>query len=187
MNDLTVTAGTVMAERTYGTLTLSLVTAKGGFTVAARSGMIRHDELTKGFADKSGAREFWGRVAYLALAQMSAAQIVEKMAADQPAAHTAAPAETPSARIADLYGTRQAQVRPTMAGAHLADLTGPQLAALTAHRDGVVHLQPGISRPTLKALARKGLGVLLHEAGMGRRKVIEAIRLNQRGLNAVVA
>lgn len=175
MQEVTSTAGTVIAERTYGTMTLSLSTATGGFTVTARSGMNRHDELTKGFKSKDTARDYWARVAYLAQAQMSAAQIVEKLAADQPA--TTAPAAPQPARIADIYGVRKAQVRPTMAGAHLKPLTGPQQAALATAVNGVVAHQPGVSKPTLTALVRKGYGVAVYRAGLGRRRVIEAVQL----------
>jgi hypothetical protein len=170
-------AGTVIAERTYGTLTLSLTTAIGGFTVAARSGMIRHDELTKGFENKDAAREFWGRVAYLAQAQMSAAQIIEKLTADSSYEWNAPAPVEPAARIADIYGVRRTQVRPTMAGAHLTPLSAPQQAALQTAVNGQVSLQPGISRPTLRALVRKGYGEAIWQAGLGRRQVIEAVRL----------
>ena len=80
-------------------------------------------------------------------------------------------------------GTRR-QVRPTMAGAHLAKLTPAGQRALNAHRNGVVYPGEGISRATLHALARQGYGELTFE---GRRRRIASIVLNKRGMAAVKA
>ncbi|HEX8348010.1 MAG TPA: hypothetical protein VF657_25255 [Actinoplanes sp.] len=38
------------------------------------------------------------------------------------------------------------------------------------------------TRPTLRALARKGFGQLNYQPGLGRRRVIESLTLNARGL-----
>ena len=37
------------------------------------------------------------------------------------------------------------------------------------------------ARPTLRALARKGFGTLNYQSGLGRRKVVESLTLNDRG------
>jgi hypothetical protein len=71
------------------------------------------------------------------------------------------------------------QPRPTMAGAHLADVSDPQRRALNTHRDGVIFTGPGVGAATLKSLARKGYGRLTFE---GRRYRIVALVLNDRGL-----
>ena len=76
--------------------------------------------------------------------------------------------QTPAASLAVLaeQGT-PAQVRPTMAGAHLADVTDPQHRALaTAATLGRVQRgRGGESVATLKALARKGLVQLVMRPG----------------------
>ncbi|MER7166793.1 hypothetical protein ABT336_12115 [Micromonospora sp. NPDC000207] len=76
------------------------------------------------------------------------------------------------------------QVRPTMAGAHLTKLSAPQQRAINSHRDGVVHVGDGVTAATLRALARKGFGVLTFE---GTRKRVVSLTLNKNGLNAVKA
>lgn len=70
------------------------------------------------------------------------------------------------------------QPRPTMAGAHLAPPTPVQIAAARQHRDGVIYPDANITRPTLKALARKGYGTVRYA---GTRKQIVALDLNSRG------
>ena len=93
-----------------------------------------------------------------------------------------------AADVADIMATSRGfrdyahptrQVRPTMAGAHLADVTTPQQRALAAQQDGIIWVGPGIGGPTLKAMARKGLGRLTYE---GSRYRIVALILNARGL-----
>jgi 3,4-dihydroxy-2-butanone 4-phosphate synthase len=66
---------------------------------------------------------------------------------------------------------KPAQVPPTLAGAHLSDVTDPQHRALrTAAETGVIERggPTGASVTTLKAMARKGL-VRLHMVSGGRR------------------
>ncbi|MEU3452264.1 hypothetical protein ABZ671_01275 [Micromonospora sp. NPDC006766] len=74
------------------------------------------------------------------------------------------------------------QVRPTMAGAHLADLTDAGQRAINRHRDGIVRPGGGISRSTLNALERQGYGTLTY---VGRSARIDYLTLNRRGLAAV--
>lgn len=76
------------------------------------------------------------------------------------------------------------QVRPTMAGAHLAPLTPAGQRAINAHRNGLVHPGNGITRPTLRSLARKGYGTLTYR---GRTAEITGLILNKRGMCAVKA
>ncbi|MEV5819369.1 hypothetical protein AB0L22_09350 [Micromonospora haikouensis] len=76
------------------------------------------------------------------------------------------------------------QVRPTMAGAHLTPLTGPQQRALNTHNAGTVHVGDGITAATLRALDRKGYGVLVFE---GRRQRVVSLTLTKRGMAAVKA
>ncbi|WP_033338902.1 hypothetical protein [Catenuloplanes japonicus] len=126
-------AGTVIAERTYGTLTLSLTTAIDGFTVNARSGMNRHDELTKGFGAIPAARDYWGRVAYLAQAQMPASQIIEKLGQADGSYEWNAPAPAPvepAATLADFAVDRGRQVPVRRSGAHTKPPTPATIRAL---------------------------------------------------------
>lgn len=74
------------------------------------------------------------------------------------------------------------QVRPTLAGAHLTELTPPQHRAINAHRDGRIYAGQGHSQPTLKALDRKGYGTAVFE---GRRRRIAYVVLTARGLAEV--
>lgn len=75
------------------------------------------------------------------------------------------------------------QVRPTMAGAHLADLTeAQQNAIVTARRnDGIVQRSRAYPLPVLRALARKGFGTLNYAANAGKRRIVESLTLNGRG------
>jgi hypothetical protein len=81
------------------------------------------------------------------------------------------------------------QVRPTLAHAHLAPLTAPQRKAL---RDGARNTRNVVyvgqaTRATLSALSRKGCGTLNYLPGMGLRRVIDSLTLNQRGLDYAAA
>jgi hypothetical protein len=75
------------------------------------------------------------------------------------------------------------QVRGTIAGAHLADITDPQQNTIdvAAALDGTVRRSKAHPLPVLRALARKGFGTLNYEAGRARRKVVESLTLNSRG------
>jgi hypothetical protein len=75
------------------------------------------------------------------------------------------------------------QVRPTMAGAHLADLTEPQQDAIAAaqRNAGTVLRSGDHPLPVLRALARKGFARLDYAANVGRRKVVESATLTARG------
>jgi hypothetical protein len=92
------------------------------------------------------------------------------------------------AAVADILDTVPAggpvQVRPTMAHAHLAPLADAQLRATSVADESANHTvyvgQAG--RATLRAIARKGYGTLGYQPGLGRRKVIESLTLNERGL-----
>lgn len=98
---------------------------------------------------------------------------------DHPATTCPACATTGLAATVPTTGTRP--VRPTMAGAHRAPLSGPQIRALNSHRHGVVVPGDDIQRSTLNALARKGYGQPRYD---GNRKKIVALDLNTRGLTA---
>ena len=93
--------------------------------------------------------------------------------------------EHPAPALAELAAAGSyRQVRPTMAGAHLADISPAGQRAINSHRNGVVYAGEGVARTTLNALARKGFGTLVFE---GRRRRITALTLNKRGMAAVKA
>lgn len=93
------------------------------------------------------------------------------------------PWSKPSKALTDTVPTTTPrQVRPTMAGAHLAPPSAPMLAAINTHRDGIVYPGPGVRPATLNALDRKGYGLVRYE---GARKRIVALVLNGRGLALV--
>jgi hypothetical protein len=92
-------------------------------------------------------------------------------------------AERP-ATIAEVLPTgTHRQVRPTMAGAQLADVTEPQarILAVAYAMGGTVRRSKDATDPQLRALARKGLVTLNYEAGRGLRKVVESATLTGRG------
>ena len=75
------------------------------------------------------------------------------------------------------------EIRPTMAGAQLADLTPAQLRTIAkaAANGGTIHAGGDITRPMLKALDRKGYGVIGYEPRSDRRKIVDSLTLNDRG------
>ena len=150
-DSLSYTAGRV-------TITLQFV-REGAYTVTTYQGTYRVEDNCGSYPTEHIARS----VARLY------AEIAKAEAEQTPAASLAVLAEqTPAASLAVLaeQGT-PAQVRPTMAGAHLADVTDPQHRALaTAATLGRVQRgRGGESVATLKALARKGLVQLVMRPG----------------------
>jgi hypothetical protein len=101
------------------------------------------------------------------------------------------PAELALAAVKSLLDSAPAgeerQVRATMAGAHPGPLADAQMRALQVaadRNDRTVYVgQAG--RPTLRALARRNYGTLNYQPGLGRRKVIESLTLNDRGIRQV--
>lgn len=75
------------------------------------------------------------------------------------------------------------QVRGTIAGAHLADLSEPQrfVIDVAAKTGGTVRRGKSFPLPVLRAVARKGFGTLNYAANAGRRRVVESLTLNSRG------
>lgn len=79
---------------------------------------------------------------------------------------------------------RQPQVTRSRSGVEHKPLTAPMQRAVNNHLNGVVYPGGDITRATLRALARRGLGVL-HFGG--RRKLIVSLELTKQGVNAVKA
>lgn len=90
------------------------------------------------------------------------------------------------AAFADLaaHGSHR-QVRPTMAGAHLAPLSAAQTRIISTHRDGIVYAGDGVRWTVLQSIVRKGYATV--NAYQPGGKKISSIRLNKRGHNAVKA
>jgi hypothetical protein len=60
----------------------------------------------------------------------------------------------------------------------------PPFAAFAIRPDRTVY--PGqVTRPALRALARKGYGRINYQPCLGRRRVVESLTLNDRGLTAI--
>ncbi|GGM27745.1 hypothetical protein GCM10011608_10700 [Micromonospora sonchi] len=142
------------------TITLQYVRA-GAYTVTVYQGTLRVEDNCGSYPTEGEARLIARGYAHMYKAE----------------------ADTTPVTLADLakQGTHR-QVRPTMAGAHLAPLSGPQQRALDSHTDGVVFVGDGITAATLRSLDRKGYGKVAFE---GRRKRVVSLVLNGRGLAAV--
>jgi hypothetical protein len=110
-------------------------------------------------------------------------ELVDSLKADMDAdrAQRVAAYEREQAAVADIMATPYRRVRNTRTQVFRQPLNAVQTAAVRSHRNGVVHLGDGITRPTLVALADKGVGDLNYQPGLGRRKVVESLTLNGAG------
>lgn len=162
---------------TYGHLTIAYRRLTYTWTVTVYAGPTRIDELCGAWDNAQAAYREAQRIALAAHHGTK----VEQIAADKPS-------ELALAAVKDLLDTVPAgehrQVRPTVAHAHLAALTGPQRNAIRAAARNSRHtVYVGqATRATLSALSRKGFGNLNYLPGLGRRKVIDSLTLNHRGL-----
>lgn len=167
---------------TYGHLTITYRRLTFSWTVTVYAGPTRIDELCGAWDNAQAAYREAQRIA---LAAHNGVRIHDIIAAK--------PSELALAAVRELLDTVPAgetrQVRPTMAHAHLAPLASAQVRAIRAgvrRSDRTVHTGDA-TRATLRALARKGYGTLNYQPGLGRRKVIESLTLNARGLAAAQA
>lgn len=82
---------------------------------------------------------------------------------------------------------RHRQIRPTLAGAHLANPSDPAQRVLrAAHANGgTIARSKAATVVQLQALARKGLVTLNYQSGTGRRRVVESATLTESGIKAV--
>jgi hypothetical protein len=162
---------------TYGKLIVTYTRTKFTWTVTVYQGTLRINELCSAWDEASPAFREAQRIATAAFAGETVEQIV-----------AAKPSNLVLAAVASILDTvpggEHRQVRPTMAHAHLAPLADPQLRAIRIAGDSANRtVYAGqATRATLQALARKGYGTLNFENGLGRRKVIESLTLNDRGL-----
>jgi hypothetical protein len=163
---------------TYGSLTITYRRLTYTWTVTVYAGPTRIDELCGAWDNAQAAYREAQRIA---LAAHNGTK-VEQIAAEKPS-------ELALAAVRELLDTVPAgehrQVRPTMAHAHLAPLEPAQRRAIrTAAGNPRKTVCAGeVTRPTLRALARKGYGTLNYLPGLGCRRVIESLTLNQRGLD----
>lgn len=79
-------------------------------------------------------------------------------------------------------GNNFRKVRLTRTHVFVKPLSDPQTTAIRNHRDGVIRLGNGVTRPMLAALADKNFGTLNYQPNMGARKVIASLTLNTAGL-----
>jgi hypothetical protein len=162
---------------TYGHLTVEYRRLRWTWTVTVYQRTLRIDELCQTFDNAHAAYREAQRIARAA----HEGQTVAEIAATKPGEMVLAAVKS----ILDTVPTGEhRQVRPTMAGAHLADLEPAQLKAiqLAAGNTRRTVYVGQVTRPTLRALARKGYGTLNHQPGMGRRQVIDSLTLNARGI-----
>jgi len=175
---------TTQVARTYGNLTITAQrTIDGGYSLnvyAATSGH-RYDNLAYSSPDWAAFMARINHIRNLAAQGLTGDQIADRI--NQPARQAVDDAEqivTNALNELAAIGNHR-HIRPTMAGAHLANLTAPQQRALAAQHDGIITPGPGINRSTLNALDRKGYGTVVYT---GARKRISHLVLNARGLRA---
>lgn len=162
---------------TYGHLSITYRRLTYTWTVTVYAGPTRINELCGTWDNAPAAYREAQRIARAAHQGVKVHQIIAEK-----------PSELALAAVKELLDTVPAgehrQVRPTMAHAHLAAVTDPQRNAIrTAARNPRHTVYVGqATRATLSALSRKGFGDLNFEPGLGRRKVIDSLTLNGRGL-----
>jgi len=167
---------------TYGMLTITYRRLTFTWTVTVYAGPTRINELCGTWDRAEPAYREAQRIARAAHAGVKADQIIAEK-----------PSELALAAVRELLDTvpsgEHRQVRPTMAHAHLAPLAEAQVRAIRIAGDSsnrTVYAGQA-ARATLRALARKGYGNLNFQAGLGRRKVVESLTLNERGSAYVTA
>lgn len=160
------------------------VTDTGVYARTVYTGSYRHHDLSAAHADERVARSEARRISQLAKDGMNADAIADVLAAESRAVVQAAEqAAAPTGLLALKVLAEPRQVRGTIAGAHLADITEPQQHALdtAAQTGGTIRRGKAFPLPVLRALARKQFGTLNYAANTGRRKVVESLTLNSRG------
>jgi hypothetical protein len=152
------------------------ITTEGAISLYVTAGAGRIDALSKAFTDRTAAAAWYRHIAQAAEQGKPIHQIEAEIAALIEAGQAVEQVTTSA-----LAALRQEQpdVRPTMAGAHRKPPTCPQVRAARSHRNGVIYVQPGVSRATLRSMARKGYGTPRYS---GRRYELVALELNERGL-----
>lgn len=133
------------------------------------------DELTRSFESEALARKI-ARVTTLALRRDGATVETAQAAVARYLAAAPVLDSTPVGLEALACLGEQRQVRPTMAGAHLAPITAPQRHALAtaAKAGGSVRRGRSFPAPVLRALARKGLATLAYRPGSSRPDIVSA-------------
>ena len=162
---------------TYGQLTITYRRLMFTWTVTVYQGTLRIDELCGTYDNAHAA---WSEARRIAAAAHQGTTVDDIIATK--------PATLALAEVKQLLDTLPAgdvpQVRPTLAGAHLSPLADAQIRGIriAASRPNRTVFTGDVTRPTLRALARKGYGTLNYEPGRGQRKVIDSLTLNKRGL-----
>ncbi len=162
---------------TYGMLTITYRRLTYTWTVTVYAGPTRINELCGTWDQAAPAYREARRIAFAAHQGKKAERIIAEK-----------PSELALAAVRELLDTvpvgEHRQVRPTMAHAHLAPLAGPQIRAIriaAVSTNRTVYAGQA-ARATLRALARKGYGTLNYLTGLGLRKVIASLTLNDRGV-----
>jgi hypothetical protein len=133
------------------------------------------EELTRSYPDEQLARTI-ARVTTLALRRPGATvEAAAAAVAQYLAAQPVFDSEPVGLEALACLGERR-QVRPTIAGAHLAKVTAPQRHALAtaAKTGGTITRGRRFPAPVLRALARKGLATLNYRPGSSRPDIVSA-------------
>jgi hypothetical protein len=163
---------------TYGRLTIIYRRLIFTWTVTVHlHGISRIEELCGTYDNAHAA---WHECRRIALAAHQGVHVDDIIAGK--------PSELALAAVKQLLDTvpagEERQVPATVAGAHLAPLADAQKRALRVaglSADRTVHVGQA-TRPTLRALARKGYGTLNYQPGMGRRRVVESLTMSGRAM-----
>jgi hypothetical protein len=177
--------------RTFGGVSLTVqITTDGGYAInafAASSGH-RYDALAYSTPDRDAFRARYRQIAEAALAGKPADQIAADINGAATDAIQAAERIVTKAFAALADQGQHREVRPTMAGAHLAPTSEPLafILAVASGNGGTIRRSKQATVAQLKALARKGLVTLNYESGRGARRVVESATLTARGARSAV-
>lgn len=160
-------------------------TIENGFSLYVTAGPTQIGELDDSFTDETLARHAArtvcvrlnaGESIHTLIAEKQAAQqdLISAVNATMDQAHADLIAPRQQARNIGAFATpARVNTRPLRA------LSPAMIRALRAEKDGVIHVQPGITQATLRCLATGGLGTTTGTAP--RRADVAYLTLNQRG------
>jgi hypothetical protein len=175
------------------------INAQGVISLYVTAGAGRIDTLSKAFTDRDQAAAWYRHIAtaaeqgkpiyaieweVAALTEAGTAvdveQIAEAINADWDARDNQrkAAADKLAADVAEIMAPTR-RVRNTRSHVYRQSLNDRQTAAVRGHRNGIVRLGDGVTRPMLAAIADKGYGRLVMVPGT--RYTIDHLVLNERG------
>ncbi|MBM0237117.1 hypothetical protein JNW88_08125 [Micromonospora sp. ATA32] len=174
--------------KAFGQVTITASRAvDGGYAINVFTGAVRHSALCYTTADRELYRARYAAIRDAALAGKPAEQIAAGINGQASAAVDSAERIVDNVLAELAAHGRHRQVRPTMAGAHLAAPSDPAQRVLrAAHANGgTIARSKAATVVQLQSLARKGLVTLNYQSGTGRRRVVESATLTEHGRKAV--